>query len=57
MTTYADQVAEEGYRGLLAGKRLVVPGFLNKLVVYGAAYAPHALLLPMVAERQRRRGR
>ena len=35
MITYADQVAEEGYRGLIAGKRLVVPGFLNKLVVYG----------------------
>ena len=57
MTTYADQVAEEGYRGLIAGKRLVVPGFLNKLVVYGASFAPHALLLPIVAERQRRKGR
>jgi short-subunit dehydrogenase len=57
MTTYADRVAEEGYRGLMAGKRLVVPGFLNKLVVYGAVYVPHALLLPMVAQRQRRKGR
>ena len=57
MTTYADQVAEQGYRGLMAGKRLVVPGFLNKLVVYGTVFVPHALLLPLVAERQRRRGR
>ncbi len=57
MTTYADRVAEEGYRGLMAGKRLVVPGFLNKLVVYGIGFVPHGLLLPIVAERQRRKGR
>jgi uncharacterized protein len=57
MTTYADRVAEEGYRGLMAGKRLVVPGFLNKLVVYGIGFVPHRLLLPIVAERQRRKGR
>ncbi|MGD9925793.1 MAG: SDR family NAD(P)-dependent oxidoreductase [Pseudorhodoplanes sp.] len=57
MTTYADRVAEEGYRGLMAGKRLVVPGFLNKLVVYGIGFVPHRLLLPIVAQRQRRKGR
>jgi short-subunit dehydrogenase len=57
MTTYADRVAEEGYRGLMAGRRLVVPGLLNKLVVYGIAFMPHRLLLPMVARRQRRRWR
>jgi short-subunit dehydrogenase len=57
MTTTADQVAEAGYRGLMAGKRLVVPGFLNKLVVYGTPFVPRALLLPLVAQRQRRKGR
>ena len=57
MTTYADQVAEAGYRGLMAGKRLVVPGFLNKLVVYGTPFVPRAVLLPLVAQRQRRKGR
>jgi short-subunit dehydrogenase len=57
MTTYADRVAYEGYRGLMAGRRLVVPGFLNKLVVYGAALVPHNVLLPLVAHRQRRKGR
>jgi short-subunit dehydrogenase len=57
MTTYADRVAEEGYRGLMAGRRLVVPGLLNKLVVYGTAIVPHRLLLPMVDGRQRLRGR
>lgn len=57
MTTYADRVAAEGYRGLMAGKRLVVPGFLNKLVAYGIGLLPHGLLLPRVAERQRRKVR
>lgn len=57
MTTYADRVAEEGYRGLMAGKRLVVPGVLNKLVVYGIGFVPRRLLLPIVAGRQRRKGR
>lgn len=28
----AARVAEEGYRGLMAGRRLVVPGALNKLI-------------------------
>lgn len=53
MTTLADRVAEEGYRGLMAGKRLVVPGFLNKLLVYGIGLVPHAVLLPQVAKRHR----
>jgi short-subunit dehydrogenase len=51
MTTYADRVALEGYRGLIAGKRLVVPGFLNKLLVYGIGLVPHGVLLPQVAKR------
>ncbi|MGV3633478.1 MAG: SDR family NAD(P)-dependent oxidoreductase [Pseudorhodoplanes sp.] len=51
MTTLVDRVAEEGYRGLMAGKRLVVPGFLNKLMVYGIGLVPHAVLLPQVAKR------
>jgi short-subunit dehydrogenase len=51
MTTLADRVALDGYRGLMAGKRLVVPGFLNKLLVYGIHLVPHATLLPQVAKR------
>jgi short-subunit dehydrogenase len=57
ITTHADRVAEEGYRGLMAGRRLVVPGLLNKLVVHGTALVPRRLLLALVAQRQRRRGR
>ncbi|HWV53006.1 SDR family oxidoreductase [Pseudorhodoplanes sp.] len=51
MTTFADRVALDAYRGLIAGKRLVVPGFLNKLLVYGIGLVPHAALLPQVAKR------
>ena len=32
LTHSAEQVAREGYRGFKAGRRLVVPGFANKLV-------------------------
>jgi hypothetical protein len=35
----------------------VVPGVLNKLVVYGIGFVPRRLLLPIVAGRQRRKGR
>ena len=51
MTTFADRVAQEGYAGLMAGRRLVVPGFLNKALVYGSGLLPHAVLLPAVAKR------
>ncbi len=45
-------VAEAGYRGLMAGKRVVVPGFMNKLVAVFGPLAPRALLLPAVARVQ-----
>jgi short-subunit dehydrogenase len=34
LTCSAEQVARAGYRGLMAGKRLVVPGLGNKLVTF-----------------------
>jgi short-subunit dehydrogenase len=41
----AERVAEEGYRGLMAGRRRVVPGFANKLVTVLAPLGPRALVL------------
>ena len=32
LTRSAERVAREGYRGLKAGRRVVVPGFANKVV-------------------------
>jgi short-subunit dehydrogenase len=50
-------VAEEGYRGFMAGRRLVVPGFINKLIVAVAPFLPRQLLLAAVDRRQRLRRR
>lgn len=55
MTRSAEQVAVAGYRGLMANKRTVVPGFMNKLVVLGIRLAPRRVLLGAVDRRQARR--
>ncbi|HEX5438047.1 MAG TPA: SDR family oxidoreductase [Gemmatimonadaceae bacterium] len=36
----AATVARAGYRGLMQGKRLVVPGVMNKLLVFGTRFIP-----------------
>ena len=51
----AQKVAAAGYRGLMSGKRVVVPGFINKIVVQLIRYLPHGLLLAIVGARQTRR--
>lgn len=53
----ADAVARAGLRALRQGRRGVVPGWRNKLLVLAAALAPRALLLPAVARFQSRRRR
>jgi uncharacterized protein len=55
ITQHADRVAELGYRGLMAGKRLVVPGALNRTVVALLRFVPHGLLLAAMERRQARR--
>ena len=40
LTRSAEQVAEEGYRGLKAGRRVVVPGFANKMVTAFTRFVP-----------------
>lgn len=37
-------VAEEGYRGMMRGKRIVVPGFMNKLGVWGVRLTPRKVV-------------
>jgi len=51
----ASEVAEQGYRGLMRGKRMVVPGLGNKLIVFAPRFIPRRLLLAMAARRQRTR--
>jgi short-subunit dehydrogenase len=55
LTISAARVAEAGYRGLMAGKRVVVPGFFNKVVTALPRLVPRAWLLEAVHARQRRR--
>jgi hypothetical protein len=52
LTQSSEDVAEEGYRGLMQGKRTIVPGFANKLVVLLIKAAPRGLLLAAVGRRQ-----
>jgi len=52
----AELVAAAGYEGLMLGRRLVVPGWANKLVAsLVPRLVPHALLLARLERRQRKR--
>jgi short-subunit dehydrogenase len=51
----AATVAEQGYRGLMQGRRMVVPGFGNKLIALAPRLIPRGWLLAMAARRQRGR--
>ncbi len=44
-TTPADYVAAAGWRAFEAGKRVVIPGFLNKFTAFSAPLTPRPLLL------------
>jgi short-subunit dehydrogenase len=55
LTKTAEEVAEAGYRGLMRGDRVVVPGAGNKLVTLLARILPRRLLLRLVGARQSRR--
>jgi hypothetical protein len=53
-TLSADQVARAGFDGLMAGRRLVVPGIANKILTFMPRLLPRGLVLKAV---DRRRGR
>jgi hypothetical protein len=55
LTVSAARVAEAGYRGLMRGQRLVVPGIGNKMVSFLPRILPRPLLLKILAARQKRR--
>ncbi len=54
-TSSAERVAEEGYRGLAQGRRVVVPGLANKLVTMLARLVPRPVLLAATARAQKGR--
>src|SRR6478736_5216849 len=51
----AEQVAEAGYRGLMDGRRTVVPGAINKLATFLIRIIPRSVILSFVDHRQKRR--
>jgi short-subunit dehydrogenase len=55
LTQSAASVAEAGYRGLMRGDRIVVPGLANKLITVLIRIIPRRLLLKLVDSRQSRR--
>jgi hypothetical protein len=48
-------VAEAGVSGLMQGRRIILPGAMNKLTGWLVPFIPHALLLPAVARLQSKR--
>jgi short-subunit dehydrogenase len=55
LTVSAARVAEAGYRGLMRGRRMVVPGMANRLITMIVPLVPRRLLLRAVGSRQSRR--
>jgi hypothetical protein len=51
----AAQVAQLGYRGLKAGRRVVITGMMNRILALGGRYGPHWLTLPATAALMARR--
>ena len=55
LTQSAEDVAEAGYRGLMRGKRTVVPGLANKIVLLAVRFLPRRIVLRLVGSRQTKR--
>ena len=43
----SDDVARQAIEGMLAGRRTVVPGVINKVVSTSGRYTPRTVLLPL----------
>jgi uncharacterized protein len=52
-----DQVAQAAYDGFMAGKRVVIPGFGNKIVSALPRFLPRSTVLKFIDSYQRDRGR
>lgn len=52
-TMAAPDVAEQAYRAMHSGRRVIVHGFTNKIGVASAGWTPNAIVLPLVASLNR----
>ena len=48
----ASEVARQGYEGLMAGRRIVVPGAMNRILLALIRLTPRAVLMPALAYAQ-----
>jgi uncharacterized protein len=55
LTRSAVQVAKDAYRGLMQGRRVVIPGVANRAVITAIRFTPHRILLDHIARQQRGR--
>src|SRR5439155_4547638 len=55
LTRSAEQVARDGYRGLMQGRRGVIPGAVNRAVTTMIRFALRTLVLVLIARQQRSR--
>jgi len=53
LTRSAEQVASDGYLGLMHGRRVVIPGVANRAVTMALRLAPRGLLIDLIARQQR----
>jgi hypothetical protein len=53
--TKSIEVAEAGYRGLMAGKREIIPGWFNKLGAAVLPFAPKDVILMLISRVQQKR--
>ncbi|HEY3445928.1 MAG TPA: SDR family oxidoreductase [Myxococcales bacterium] len=53
-TMRSEEVARQGYRALLAGRRLIVPGLFNKLGAFGVRFTPRGWVLKLARSLQAR---
>ncbi len=51
----ADVVSRIGYDGTMAGKRIVIPGLMNRLIAFGVQLAPRKLVTGIVGKLQKQR--
>jgi short-subunit dehydrogenase len=51
----ASEVARQGYEGLMAGRRVVIPGLVNRIMLAAVRLTPRAVLMPVLAFAQKGR--
>ncbi len=51
----ADTVAEIGYKGLMQGKRVVIPGFNNKFMAFLSKVSPNSIVMQIIYNMQKKR--